>query len=147
MRSRERSSSFAVGRNNYALSPLELQVIALVAGGFTRKESAPRMGVSEHTYQQQRANLLDKLRVANRVELVLFAPDHQVIRKVQVFPLEAAWIGLGASVTLPVPGHAKPSDIGAGRARSGPRSGVRDWTLLCRSPETAQGITFRAGRW
>jgi DNA-binding NarL/FixJ family response regulator len=80
--SSERSSSFAGDRNDFALSPLELQVIALVAAGSMRKESARRIGVSEHTFQQQLTNLLDKLRVANRLELVFFAAYHQLIGEV-----------------------------------------------------------------
>jgi len=72
---------------NDRLSPLELQIIALVAAGFTRKESACRMGVSEHTFRHQLNNLLDKLRVSNRLELVLFALHHRLIEEVRVPPL------------------------------------------------------------
>jgi len=82
----ERSSSVGVDRNNCGLCPLELEVIALVAAGFTCKESARRIGVSEHTYQHQLKKLLDKLRVSNRMELVLFALQHRLIREVRVSP-------------------------------------------------------------
>jgi len=91
--SSERSSSLAVNKNDYGLSPLELQVIALVGAGFTRKESARRIGVSEHTFQQQLTDILDKLRVANRLELVLFALHHQLIGEVQVPPVSTGLKG------------------------------------------------------
>jgi len=86
----KRSSSRAVDENDYGLSPLELQVIALVAAGFTRKESARRIGVSEYTFQQQLKNLLGKLRVSNPLELVLFALNHQLIGKIRIPPQNAA---------------------------------------------------------
>jgi DNA-binding CsgD family transcriptional regulator len=87
--STERSSSVEVDRNDYGLSSLELQIIALVAAGFSHKESARRMGVSEQTFQHQLKNLLDKLRVSNRLELVLFALHHRLIREVRVSPYKS----------------------------------------------------------
>lgn len=86
----ERSSSVGADRNDHGLSPLELQIIALLAAGFTRKESAGRIGVTEHTFQHQLKNLLDKLRVSNRLELVLFALHYRLIEEVRVPPLNAA---------------------------------------------------------
>jgi len=88
--STERSSSVRVNRSNYGLSPLELQIIALATAGFTLKESAGRIGVGEHTFQHQFKHLLDKLRVSNRLELILFALDHRLIEKVRVSPPKAA---------------------------------------------------------
>jgi DNA-binding CsgD family transcriptional regulator len=88
--STERSFSVGVDKKGYGLTPLELQIIALVTAGFTRKESAGRIGVSEHTFQHQLKNLLDKLRVSNRLELVLFAVDHRLIGEVRASTLKAA---------------------------------------------------------
>ena len=82
----ERCPSVLGGRKNFGLMPLERKVIALVAAGYTSKESAQRMGLTERALKHCIANILDKLRVANRFELVLFALHHQLVGKVRIPP-------------------------------------------------------------
>lgn len=51
-----------------AISPRELQVLALVAGGLTTKGIAFHLGVSPNTINYHLANLYRKLRVHSRVD-------------------------------------------------------------------------------
>jgi DNA-binding CsgD family transcriptional regulator len=65
----------SVGANgkDHGLTPLEKQVIALVLAGYTSKESGQKIGVSEHVVRQNLRDIISKLGVSNRFELVLFA--------------------------------------------------------------------------
>jgi DNA-binding CsgD family transcriptional regulator len=70
----------------FSLTPLEKQLIALVLAGCTSKESACRIGVSEHSVRQHLRDIIAKLGVSNRLELVLFALHRHLIDPVQISP-------------------------------------------------------------
>lgn len=55
------------------LSERELQVLRLIAAGKTGREIAEELTISQHTVDRHRANLLVKLQVHNKVQLVQFA--------------------------------------------------------------------------
>ena len=66
---------------NFGLTPRELQVIALIVAGYTNKDLARKLGISEHTGKHHLTNIFDKLGVSNRLELVLFAINHHLIKE------------------------------------------------------------------
>jgi len=66
---------------NFGLTARELQVIALIVAGYTNKDLARKLGISEHTGKHHLTNIFDKLGVSNRLELVLFAINHQLVKE------------------------------------------------------------------
>jgi DNA-binding NarL/FixJ family response regulator len=55
------------------LSPRELEVVKLIAEGFTSEEIAEQLFISKKTVDRHRANMLEKLGMRNRVELTRYA--------------------------------------------------------------------------
>ena len=90
-------------RKDFALIPLEIHVIALIVAGYTSEESTQRLGISEHILQQHRLNIFNKLKVSNRLELVLFALYHQLIDAVQI-PPPAQRSALRSKIQTSLPG-------------------------------------------
>jgi DNA-binding NarL/FixJ family response regulator len=66
-------------RRNFGLSPREMEVIALIVAGYTNKDLARKLGISENTAKHHLTNIFDKLGVSNRLELVLYAVDHDLV--------------------------------------------------------------------
>jgi DNA-binding NarL/FixJ family response regulator len=58
------------------LTPREEQVVALVAGGLSNRETARELDLSEHTVKKYLFRIFDKLGISSRVELVLYAVNH-----------------------------------------------------------------------
>jgi two-component system response regulator NreC len=63
------------------LTERELEVLRLVALGYTNSEIAKRMYISPRTVETHRANLQAKLRLSGRPELVRYALEHGVIHR------------------------------------------------------------------
>jgi DNA-binding NarL/FixJ family response regulator len=55
------------------LSPRELEVLKLIAEGFTSEEISEQLYISKKTVDRHRANTLEKLGMRNRVELTRYA--------------------------------------------------------------------------
>ena len=64
---------------NFGLSPREMEVIGLIVAGYTNKDLARELGISENTAKHHLTNIFDKLGVSNRLELVLYAVDHGLV--------------------------------------------------------------------
>jgi DNA-binding NarL/FixJ family response regulator len=64
---------------HFGLSSREMQVIALIVAGYTNKDLARELGISENTAKHHLTNIFDKLGVSNRLELVLYAVDHGLV--------------------------------------------------------------------
>ena len=62
-----------------ALSPRELDVLRLVAQGYTNRQIADDLHLSVRTVENHRANLMDKLQLHSRVELVRYATEHHLL--------------------------------------------------------------------
>jgi two-component system response regulator NreC len=58
------------------LTPRELEVLKLVAKGYTSGQIADQLVISARTVESHRANLMDKLDLHNRAELVRYAMNH-----------------------------------------------------------------------
>ena len=68
----------------FRLTQRELEVIALIVGGYTNKDMAQRFAISEHTVKHHLTNIFDKLGVSNRLELALFSINHRLLVNVQM---------------------------------------------------------------
>ena len=55
------------------LTPRELEVVKLIAEANTNKQIAEALGLAEKTVESHRANVLAKLGMRDRVELVRYA--------------------------------------------------------------------------
>jgi len=55
------------------LSPRELEVVKLIAEGFTSEEIGEQLFISKKTVDRHRENVLEKLGMRNRVELTRYA--------------------------------------------------------------------------
>jgi DNA-binding NarL/FixJ family response regulator len=61
------------------LTPREREVVKLVAEGYTNKQIAETLVISEKTVERHRANILEKLGMRDRVELTRYAIRHGLI--------------------------------------------------------------------
>ncbi|MFN3928074.1 MAG: response regulator [Thermoflexus sp.] len=61
------------------LTPRELEVLRLIALGYTNRQIAEELGISIRTVETHRANLMGKLGLSSRVELVRYAREHGLI--------------------------------------------------------------------
>jgi DNA-binding NarL/FixJ family response regulator len=61
------------------LTSREQEVVKLVAEGYTNKQIAETLVISEKTVERHRANILDKLGMRDRVELTRYAIRHGLI--------------------------------------------------------------------
>ena len=55
------------------LTDREQQILALISEGRTGKEMARTLGISPHTVERHRQNLMAKLDLHNRAELIQYA--------------------------------------------------------------------------
>lgn len=61
------------------LTPRELDVLRLLVRGNTNRQVAGRLGISPRTVESHRANLMGKLGLTSRVELVEYAEEHDLL--------------------------------------------------------------------
>lgn len=61
------------------LTPREREVVKLVAEGYTNKQIAGTLVISEKTVERHRANILEKLGMRDRVDLTRYAIRHGLI--------------------------------------------------------------------
>jgi DNA-binding CsgD family transcriptional regulator len=62
-----------------ALTPRELEVLRLLVRGNTNRQIASLLGLSPRTVESHRANLMGKLGLESRVELVEYAEEHDLL--------------------------------------------------------------------
>lgn len=65
--------------NSFGLTPREMEIISAIVSGYTNKDMAERFSLSEQTVKHHLTNIFDKLGVSNRLELALFAVNHNLI--------------------------------------------------------------------
>jgi two-component system, NarL family, response regulator NreC len=61
------------------LTPRELDVLRLLVKGNTNRQTAGLLGLSVRTVENHRANLMGKLGISSRVELVSYAEEHELV--------------------------------------------------------------------
>jgi DNA-binding NarL/FixJ family response regulator len=63
----------------HGLSPRELQVLRLVAGGATNRSIAAELVLSERTIDRHVSNIFAKLRVSSRAAATAYAYEHDLV--------------------------------------------------------------------
>ena len=61
------------------LTPREIDVLCLIAQGYTNGQAAEELGIGVRTVETHRANLMGKLGLRGRVELVRYAREHGLL--------------------------------------------------------------------
>ena len=74
-----RSSTFKAEQLPDPLTPREVEILALMAGGFNNREIADAQGTSEGTVKNQVSSILSKLAVRDRVRAVLRGLELDII--------------------------------------------------------------------
>jgi two-component system, NarL family, response regulator NreC len=62
------------------MTPRELEVLALLAYGHTNAEIADKLCISERTVESHRNNIMSKLELKSRAELVRFAIENDILK-------------------------------------------------------------------
>jgi len=62
-----------------ALTPREIDVLRRIALGYTNRQIADELSISLRTVESHRANLMERLGLHSRVELVRYAADHGLL--------------------------------------------------------------------
>lgn len=62
----------------FGITPREMEIIAAIVNGYTNKDIAHKFSLSQQTVKHHLTNIFDKLGVSNRLELALFAVNHDL---------------------------------------------------------------------
>jgi two-component system nitrate/nitrite response regulator NarL len=63
----------------FGLTPRELEVVSLVAAGYSNPEISQTFSISLQTVKHHISNIFNKLGVSNRLEMAMFAVNHRLI--------------------------------------------------------------------
>ena len=63
----------------FGITPREMEIITAIVNGYTNKDIAHRFSLSQQTVKHHLTNIFDKLGVSNRLELALFAVNHDLV--------------------------------------------------------------------
>jgi two-component system nitrate/nitrite response regulator NarL len=72
-------SGESAAKPRFALTVRELQIVSAVVAAYSNREIAERFSLSEDTVKHHLSNIFDKLGLSNRLELALFAINHQLV--------------------------------------------------------------------
>ncbi len=67
--------------NSFGLTPRELEIVTLVTQGCGNREIAGNLGISEETVKRHLTHIFDKVGMSTRLELALFALDHNLVQR------------------------------------------------------------------
>ena len=67
------SDNKGISEDPKTLTPSEIEIVKLIAGGLTTKEIASRRNISYHTVNTHRKNIFRKVEVSNASELIMLA--------------------------------------------------------------------------
>jgi two-component system nitrate/nitrite response regulator NarL len=78
MRERAAAPPVDTRRPTFGLTPRELEIVSTVVSGYANGDIAQKYSISIKTVKHHLTNIFDKLGVANRLELALFAVHHRL---------------------------------------------------------------------
>jgi DNA-binding NarL/FixJ family response regulator len=67
--------------DNFDLTERELEIVETVVAGYSNKDIAKRFQISEHTVKHHLSSIFDKVGVSSRLELALFALNHELVSR------------------------------------------------------------------
>jgi two-component system nitrate/nitrite response regulator NarL len=63
----------------FGLTRREMQIVSAVVAAYSNREIAEKLSLSEDTVKHHLSNIFDKLGLSNRLEVALFAINHQLV--------------------------------------------------------------------
>jgi len=63
----------------FGLTPRELDIVATIVAGYSNREIARQLSISEDTVKNHLTNVFDKVGVSSRLELALFAVNNRLV--------------------------------------------------------------------
>lgn len=66
-------------RKTFGLTRRELDIVGAIVAGYSNKDIARKLAISEDTVKHHLTNVFDKTGVSSRLELALFAVHHKVV--------------------------------------------------------------------
>jgi DNA-binding CsgD family transcriptional regulator len=75
----EREMSRGASWKDFGLTALEEQALSLTVAGYSSRESALKLSTTEQALGLNLVNIYKKLKVSNRLELVLFTLYHDLV--------------------------------------------------------------------
>jgi two-component system response regulator NreC len=66
-------------RGDTPLTPREVEVLRFIARGYTNRQISQTLKLSVRTVESHRANLMGKLGLQTRVQLVRYATEHKLL--------------------------------------------------------------------
>ena len=75
----EKPDEEKVEMNHEILTPREIEVLRLIAEGYTNKQAAEKLNISVRTVEFHRGNILSKLNLRSRIDLVRYAESQDLI--------------------------------------------------------------------
>jgi two-component system nitrate/nitrite response regulator NarL len=66
-------------QEKFGLTPREMEIVSKVVAGYTNKEVAQVLSISEDTVKHHLSKVYNKIGMSNRLELALFAIHHRLI--------------------------------------------------------------------
>jgi DNA-binding NarL/FixJ family response regulator len=69
----------AVSARHFGLTPREIEIVQKIADGRSNKEVGQDFSIREQTVKHHLTNIFGKVGVSSRLELALFARDHQIL--------------------------------------------------------------------
>ncbi len=76
---RNQSSGQKISPEDTPLSKRELEVLRLTAQGLTARQVGERLSISSNTVERHRANIMNKLNLSNRAQLVRYAVERNLL--------------------------------------------------------------------
>ena len=76
----QHTTTAIVASSYFNVSKREKQILNLLAHGYSSKEIATELYISEHTAMTHRKNLIQKFNAKNTVHLVSIAFRHEIMR-------------------------------------------------------------------
>jgi len=65
----------------FGLTPREIEIVSAIVSGYSNRQIAEKMSISQSTIKHHLTNIFDKLGVYNRLELALFAIHHALAER------------------------------------------------------------------
>jgi two-component system nitrate/nitrite response regulator NarL len=78
MRERALPAGSAARQPTFGLTPRQLEIVSAIVAGATNHDIAEQFSISSKTVKYHLTKMFDKLGVANRIELALFAVEHRL---------------------------------------------------------------------
>ena len=59
----------------------EMQIVRLITEGLTNRDIGLQLSITEETVKRHLTNIFEKVGMSNRLELAMFAVNHNLVRK------------------------------------------------------------------